>query len=255
MNSYLHIKSLLGLKKTIKLSGGWSQLFFKDKVKRIKNWLKNQRLLSIHQKKELDMTPDLEKEGPVASTRSRSVQRQAQRTSEEADRSQDTSRKGKRKSHLAQTLPTGVQDPQIGTFSNGQCLQFSQDSYLIHSQGSGKDEPEFFTQIIQEIKLVKTSINIELSKIDANLTKITLDINELKKKHIHSAKYNKSTTARLELISNTCDRIESKYQVHDYEMEDLSTTSINDQINILKNHVLTVVDKTKKFAIHAFGKE
>ncbi|MBW0507050.1 hypothetical protein O181_046765 [Austropuccinia psidii MF-1] len=85
------------------------------------------------------MTPVLEKEGPVESTSSRSVQRQAQRTPEEEERSQEPSRKGKGKSHLAQTLPTRVQDPQIGGFSSGQCLQYGQNSYGIHSQGAGKD--------------------------------------------------------------------------------------------------------------------
>ncbi|MBW0564085.1 hypothetical protein O181_103800 [Austropuccinia psidii MF-1] len=53
----------------------------------------------------------------------RRVQRQAQRTPEEVERSQEPSRKGKRQSQLAQTLRTGVQDPQIGAFSRGQCHQ------------------------------------------------------------------------------------------------------------------------------------
>ncbi|MBW0501565.1 hypothetical protein O181_041280 [Austropuccinia psidii MF-1] len=44
---------------------------------------------------------------------SRSVQRQAQKTSEEAERSQEPSIKGQRQSQLAQTSPRGVQDPQI----------------------------------------------------------------------------------------------------------------------------------------------
>ncbi|MBW0561058.1 hypothetical protein O181_100773 [Austropuccinia psidii MF-1] len=70
MNSYLHIKSFLGQEKTIELLGGWSPFSCKYKVKKIKNWLKNQSLLSIDQKKELEMTPDLE-EGPVASTSSK----------------------------------------------------------------------------------------------------------------------------------------------------------------------------------------
>ncbi|MBW0580404.1 hypothetical protein O181_120119 [Austropuccinia psidii MF-1] len=134
MNSYLHIKSFLGQKKTIQPLGGWSPLSCKEKVKKIKDWLKNQSLLSIDQKKELQMTLALEKEGPVASTSSRSVQRQAQRTSEEAERSRETSRKGKRKIQLAQTLPTGVPDPQIGAFSHGKCFQYGQNSHGIHSQ-------------------------------------------------------------------------------------------------------------------------
>ncbi|MBW0565462.1 hypothetical protein O181_105177 [Austropuccinia psidii MF-1] len=71
MNSYLHIKSFLGQQKTIEVLGGWSPLSCKEKVKKIKSWLKNQILLSIDQKKELEMTPALEKEGPVASTSSK----------------------------------------------------------------------------------------------------------------------------------------------------------------------------------------
>ncbi|MBW0561355.1 hypothetical protein O181_101070 [Austropuccinia psidii MF-1] len=71
MNSYLHIKSFLGQEKTIELLGGWSPLSCKDKVKKIKNWLKNQSLLSIDQKKELEMPPALATEAPVASTNSK----------------------------------------------------------------------------------------------------------------------------------------------------------------------------------------
>ncbi|MBW0581073.1 hypothetical protein O181_120788 [Austropuccinia psidii MF-1] len=73
MNSYLHIKSFLGQEKTIKLLGGRSPLSFKDKVKKMNNWLRNQSILSIDRKKELEMTPALEKEGPVASSSSKPV--------------------------------------------------------------------------------------------------------------------------------------------------------------------------------------
>ncbi|MBW0548788.1 hypothetical protein O181_088503 [Austropuccinia psidii MF-1] len=134
MNSYLHIKSFLGQENTIELLRGWSPFPCKDKVKKINNWLKNQSLLSIDQKKELEMTAALETEAPVASTSSRSVQGQAQRTSEEAERSQVPSKKGKRQRQLAQTLPTRVQDPQIGVFSCEQCIQHGQDFDGIHSQ-------------------------------------------------------------------------------------------------------------------------
>ncbi|MBW0590476.1 hypothetical protein O181_130191 [Austropuccinia psidii MF-1] len=181
MNSYVHIKSFLGQEKSIELLGGWSPLSCKDKVKKIKSWLKNQSLLSIDQKKELEMTPALETEGPVASTSSRIVQGQAQITSEEAERSQEPSRQGKRQSQLAQTLPTRVQVSQIGAFSCGQCLQYGQDSYGIHSQRAGKDEQDFSMQIIDEIQCVKFSIDVELGKFDANLNKVTSDISELKR--------------------------------------------------------------------------
>ncbi|MBW0508723.1 hypothetical protein O181_048438 [Austropuccinia psidii MF-1] len=71
MSSYLHIKSFLGQEKTIEVLGGQIPLSFKDKFKKIKNWLKNQSHLSIDQMKELEMTPNLQKEGPMASTRSK----------------------------------------------------------------------------------------------------------------------------------------------------------------------------------------
>ncbi|MBW0508862.1 hypothetical protein O181_048577 [Austropuccinia psidii MF-1] len=77
MNSYLHIKSFLGQEKTIELLGGWSPLSCKEKVKKIKNWLNNQGLLSIDQKKELEMIPALEKDRPVASTSSKPAPEQS----------------------------------------------------------------------------------------------------------------------------------------------------------------------------------
>ncbi|MBW0474518.1 hypothetical protein O181_014233 [Austropuccinia psidii MF-1] len=71
MNSYLHIKSFLGQEKTIEPLGGWSPLSCKDKVQKVKNFLKNKSLLSLDQKKELEMTTALEKESPVVSTSSK----------------------------------------------------------------------------------------------------------------------------------------------------------------------------------------
>ncbi|MBW0462978.1 hypothetical protein O181_002693 [Austropuccinia psidii MF-1] len=73
----------------------------------------------------------------------RSFQRQAQRTSEEVERSQEHSGKRKRQIQLAQSLPTRVQDSKIRPFSHGQCVQYGQKAYGICSQGEGKDEEEF----------------------------------------------------------------------------------------------------------------
>ncbi|MBW0573009.1 hypothetical protein O181_112724 [Austropuccinia psidii MF-1] len=73
MNSYLHIKIFLGQEKTIDLLQGWIPFSCKDKVKKIDNWLKNQSLLSIDQKNQLQTTPALEKECPVVSTTSKSA--------------------------------------------------------------------------------------------------------------------------------------------------------------------------------------
>ncbi|MBW0549842.1 hypothetical protein O181_089557 [Austropuccinia psidii MF-1] len=65
------------------------------------------------QKKELEMTPALDKEDPVESTSSRSVEEQAQKTSEETERLQEPSGTRKRKSQLAKTLLTRIQDPKL----------------------------------------------------------------------------------------------------------------------------------------------
>ncbi|MBW0480243.1 hypothetical protein O181_019958 [Austropuccinia psidii MF-1] len=45
--------------------------FFQRQGRNIKNWLKNQGILSKDQKKELEMTPALEKEGSVVSKSSK----------------------------------------------------------------------------------------------------------------------------------------------------------------------------------------
>ncbi|MBW0543383.1 hypothetical protein O181_083098 [Austropuccinia psidii MF-1] len=73
-------------------------------------------------------------------TSSRRILREAQRTSEEEERSQETAGKGQRQRKLAQTLSTRVKDPQIGAFSHRKSLQYGQGSYGIHSQREKKDE-------------------------------------------------------------------------------------------------------------------
>ncbi|MBW0566995.1 hypothetical protein O181_106710 [Austropuccinia psidii MF-1] len=194
------------------------------------------------------MTPALETEGPVASTSSRGVQRQAQRTSEEAERSQEPSRQRQRQSQLAQTLPIRVQDSQIGAFSRGQYLQYDQDSYVIHTQRAGKDEQDFSMQIIDEIHFVKSSIDVELGKFDAKLNKMILDMSELKRNDKKYTEWYQLTNVKLDSITNTCDRIESRCQVQNDEMEDLFILNINDKLRILKDHVLEITKNTNQFA-------
>ncbi|MBW0549796.1 hypothetical protein O181_089511 [Austropuccinia psidii MF-1] len=169
---------------------------------------------------------------------SRSVQGQAQKTSEEAERSQEPSGQGQSQSQSAQTLPTRVQDPQIGASSHGECIQHAQNLDGILSQGSGKDEQNFSTQIIQQIHFVKSSIDVELGKFDAKINKIPSDISELKRNDPKHTEWFQLTNVRLDSIINTCDIIESKCQVQNDEMEDLSTFNINDQLKILKDLIL-----------------
>ncbi|MBW0527312.1 hypothetical protein O181_067027 [Austropuccinia psidii MF-1] len=183
-------------------------------------------------------------------TSSRSVQRQAQRISEGAERSQEPSRQEQRQSQLAQTLPTGVHDPQIEAFSHGQCFHYSQNSHGIHGQRSGKDEQDLSIQIIQEIKFVKSIIDVELGKFYAKLNKITSDISELKRNDKTSTEWYKLTNVRLDSITNTCDRIENKCQVQEDEIGDISICHINEQLAILRSQVLEKINDTNQFATH-----
>ncbi|MBW0527827.1 hypothetical protein O181_067542 [Austropuccinia psidii MF-1] len=60
----------------------------------------------------------------------------------------------------------------------------------------------------------------------------------------------KSVITKLELLTNTCDRIESKYHVQDDEMEDFSTKNINDQLRVLEHYFVAVAENTSQFATH-----
>ncbi|MBW0569197.1 hypothetical protein O181_108912 [Austropuccinia psidii MF-1] len=117
MNSYLHIKSFLGQEKTIDLLGVWSPLSCKDKVKKIKNLFKNQSLLSIDQKKELEMTPALEKEGPVASTSSKhspEVSKEKPKGSQKKKRVPKKHQgKGKGKANWHRPYPQAYRSPKL----------------------------------------------------------------------------------------------------------------------------------------------
>ncbi|MBW0554066.1 hypothetical protein O181_093781, partial [Austropuccinia psidii MF-1] len=177
-------------------------------------------------------------------TSSRSVQGQAQRTSEEAERSQEPSKQGQRQSQLAQTLPTRVQDPQIGAFSHGQ------DFDGIHSQRAGKDEQNFSKEIIDQIHFVQSNIDVAIGKFDLKINKLTSEISELKRNDKRYTEVYQLANARIDPIVDTCNTNESTFQVQNDEMEDLSSFKMNDQLKILKDHVLEIVENTNQFATH-----
>ncbi|MBW0577083.1 hypothetical protein O181_116798 [Austropuccinia psidii MF-1] len=93
----LHIKSVLGQEKTVEVLGGWSPLSCEDKFKRIKNWVKSPILLSIDQNKELEIGPDLEKEGTVASTSSQPAPEVCKVKSKGPQKKQKVPKKNQRK--------------------------------------------------------------------------------------------------------------------------------------------------------------
>ncbi|MBW0568685.1 hypothetical protein O181_108400 [Austropuccinia psidii MF-1] len=117
MNSYLHIKSFLGQENTIELLGGWSPLSCKDKVEKINNFLKNQSLLSMDQKKALEMNTALEKEGPVESTSSKlapEVFKDKPKGPQKKQKSPKNHRgKGKGKANWHRPYPQGYRIPKF----------------------------------------------------------------------------------------------------------------------------------------------
>ncbi|MBW0476221.1 hypothetical protein O181_015936 [Austropuccinia psidii MF-1] len=143
----------------------------------------------------------------------RSVQIQAQRSSEEADRSKEQLGKRQRQIQLALTFPHKGTGFQIRAFSCGQCIQYVQNPYGIHSQGAGKDEKYFSTQIMDEMKHIKSSIDVQLGKFVKELKKLTSNINYLRKNHRTFTDWYRVTDVRLDSISNTCDIIVRKFQV------------------------------------------
>ncbi|MBW0585581.1 hypothetical protein O181_125296 [Austropuccinia psidii MF-1] len=117
MSAYLHIRSFLGQEKTIEILGGWSQLSCKKKVKKIKNWLKNQSVLSIYQKKELEMTPALETKGPMASTSSKAAPEVSKDKPKGPQKKQKDPKnhqgKGKGKANWHRPYPQGYRIPKL----------------------------------------------------------------------------------------------------------------------------------------------
>ncbi|MBW0569188.1 hypothetical protein O181_108903 [Austropuccinia psidii MF-1] len=75
-------------------------------------------------------------------------------------------------------------------------------------------------------------------------------MSELKRNDKKYTEWYHLTNVKLDSITNTCDRIESKFQVQNDEMKDLSIGNINHQLRILKYHVLEITQNTNQFATH-----
>ncbi|MBW0536635.1 hypothetical protein O181_076350 [Austropuccinia psidii MF-1] len=228
MNSYLHMKSFLGQEKTIELLGGWSPLCCKDKVKKINNWLKSQSLLSIDQRKELEMTPALETEGRLASTSSKPAPEMSKDKPKGPQKKQRDPKNhkgmGKRKANWHRPYPQGCRIPKL--------------------------EPSAMDSVFNMARTFMEFTAKEKERMNRKLTEITLNITDLKKNDKQSAEMHKSVIITLEILTNTCDRIESKYQAQIDEMKDLSILNINDQLKSLKDHVLEISEDTNEFATH-----
>ncbi|MBW0525515.1 hypothetical protein O181_065230 [Austropuccinia psidii MF-1] len=92
-------------------------LVLQEKVKKINNWLNKQSLLSIDQKKELEITPALNKEGPVVSTSSKPTPEQHKDKPKGPEKKQRGLRnnqgKGKGKANWHRLYPKGYKIPKL----------------------------------------------------------------------------------------------------------------------------------------------
>ncbi|MBW0581570.1 hypothetical protein O181_121285 [Austropuccinia psidii MF-1] len=229
MNSYLHIKSFLGQEQTMELLGGWNPLYCKDKVKNIKNFLKNQSPLSTDQKKELEMTPALETEGPVSSTSSKpapEVVKDKPKGSQKKQKGPKNNQgKGKGKANWHRPYPQGYRIPKLEPSAMESVLNMARTLMEFTAKEQEMINRTFSTQIIDEIHFFKSSMDVELGEFNAKLNKTILDISELKINDKYTKWYH-LRNVKLDSITNTCDRIESKFQVQNDEMENHSILNI-----------------------------
>ncbi|MBW0464251.1 hypothetical protein O181_003966 [Austropuccinia psidii MF-1] len=92
-------------------------LFLQRQGRKDKEFVKNQSFLSIDQKKELEMTSALEKEGPVVSTNSKPAAEQSKDNPKGPQKKQRTTKNnnfnGKGKSNLHRPYPQGYRIPKL----------------------------------------------------------------------------------------------------------------------------------------------
>ncbi|MBW0468880.1 hypothetical protein O181_008595 [Austropuccinia psidii MF-1] len=84
-------------------------VFLQGQSQKIKSWLKNQTLLSVDQKKGLEITPSLEKERQVVLTSSRTPQ--GPQRKQEGPRTKKG--KGKHKANYNRPYPQGYRIPKL----------------------------------------------------------------------------------------------------------------------------------------------
>ncbi|MBW0462670.1 hypothetical protein O181_002385 [Austropuccinia psidii MF-1] len=105
-------------------------------------------------------------------------------------------------------------------------------------------------QPIDEIRNIDDTIDVKLGKFEREFKKLTSNFNDLKNNYRTFSELCKVKNARLESIFNTCDRIENKCQAKIDELKDLFINHIDDQLTILKNHVLEIFYNTNPLAKH-----
>ncbi|MBW0521255.1 hypothetical protein O181_060970 [Austropuccinia psidii MF-1] len=101
-------------------------------------------------------------------------------------------------------------------------------------------------QIRDKIIHIESIIDFQLGKFDKKSKELTSNIIYLRNNDRTFTEWCRVADMRLESISNTCDRIERKCQVKNDKLEN----HIDEKLIILNEHLLEIVDNTKRFATH-----
>ncbi|MBW0587752.1 hypothetical protein O181_127467 [Austropuccinia psidii MF-1] len=218
MNSYLQVKKFMGAEKTEELLKGWTPMYCKGQFQQIKDWLKNQSMLSEDQKKKLDQGKENSQvEAPQASTSHKSASTSAKQSQANTKDQQEgqAKGKGKGKAQVEQALPAGLQDYQEREDSHGQCVQYGKKSGGIQKQGRGKIEPILskevdLVKLLNQIETCAKEIITKFKKfeyIQKKLGNEILQVKESQKTIIGLENVNEENILSLVQI---CARIESK---------------------------------------------
>ncbi|MBW0509648.1 hypothetical protein O181_049363 [Austropuccinia psidii MF-1] len=89
-------------------------------------------------------------------------------------------------------------------------------------------------------------MDVKFDTFDTELQKLTSNINERT-----FTEWFKVTNGRIESIPNTYDRIKSKFQQQNDELENISINNINEKLTTMKEHVLEMVGNTNLLATNS----
>ncbi|MBW0501358.1 hypothetical protein O181_041073 [Austropuccinia psidii MF-1] len=139
------------------------------------NWLQNQSLLTIDQKKELEMIPDLEKEGPVASKISKKAPEQPKENTKGPQKKQRGPRNNQGKENWPRPYPQGYRSPKLEPSAMDSVFNTSRALMEFTAK-----EQKFSMRIIREIRYNKSIMNVKFNKTETELKKLTSNINYLR---------------------------------------------------------------------------
>ncbi|MBW0522563.1 hypothetical protein O181_062278 [Austropuccinia psidii MF-1] len=125
----------------------------KGQVQQIKAWVKNQRILSEDQNK----GGPRKRQQPSACSSSLHKHESTTKSAKQGQSSPKEQSEGKGKVQVEKALPAELQNSKERKDSNGQCVQYGQNSDGIKKQGGEKNEPI----LSKKIDLVKLATHLE----------------------------------------------------------------------------------------------